>query len=58
MRVLIPIIIGLLAVGCGKKLITDPVVEKAIRKQLKKPEGVAEVRNLQQPHEVIIPPRA
>ena len=60
MKVLIPILIGLLVVGCGKKddgntgvvnpnkpspkaaskkLITDPIVEKAIRKKLKKPEG-------------------
>ena len=54
MKVLIPIVIGLLVVGCGKKeqptntnqsnntpekLIADPIVEKAIRKRLKKPKG-------------------
>ena len=60
MKVLIPILIGLLVVGCGKKddgntgvvnpnkpspkstsekLIADPIVEKAIRKYLKKPKG-------------------
>ena len=47
MKVLIPIVIGLLVVGCGKKepkivpekLITNPIVEKAVRQSLKKPEG-------------------
>ena len=40
MKVLIPILIGLLVVGCGKKsLIADPIVEKAIREELKKPTG-------------------
>ena len=54
MKVLIPIVIGLLVVGCGKKeqptntnqsnntpekLIANPIVEKAIRKQIKKPTG-------------------
>ena len=56
MKILIPILIGLLVVGCGggkdkqstntnqsnntpEKLITDPIVEKAIRKRLKKPKG-------------------
>ncbi|MDG2213330.1 MAG: hypothetical protein P8M70_05855, partial [Verrucomicrobiota bacterium] len=53
MKVLISILIGLLVVGCGKKqstntnessntpekLIADPIVEKAIRKRLKKPKG-------------------
>jgi len=59
MKVLIPILIGLLVVGCGKKddpntgvvnpnkpspkavpvNIADPIVEKAIRKSLKKPTG-------------------
>ena len=56
MKTLIPILIGLLVVGCGggkdkqstntnqsnnapEKLITDPIVEKAIRKRLKKPKG-------------------
>ena len=42
MKVLIPILIGLLVVGCGESPtveIVDPIVEKAIRKELKKPEG-------------------
>ena len=54
MKVLISIVIGLLVVGCGKKeqptntnqgnntpekLIANPIVEKAIRKSLKKPKG-------------------
>ena len=54
MKILIPILIGLLVVGCGKKeaekkpetpkavrekLIANPIVEKAIRKSLKKPTG-------------------
>jgi len=46
MKVLIPIVIGLLVVGCGKNTksakavpanIVDPIVEEAIRKSLKKP---------------------
>ena len=39
MKVLIPILIGLLMVGCGKPLISNPVVEKAIRGQISKPKG-------------------
>ena len=51
MKILIPILIGLLVVGCGKKesekkkpeppkkLIADPFVEKEIRKRIKKPIG-------------------
>ena len=33
------ILIGLLGVGCGKPLISNPVVEKAIRGQISKPKG-------------------
>ena len=39
MKVLISILIGLLVVGCGKPLISNPVVEKAIRGQISKPKG-------------------
>jgi len=46
MKLLIPIVIGLLVVGCGKKEaesptveISDPLVEKAIRGSLEKPTG-------------------
>jgi Leucine-rich repeat (LRR) protein len=41
MKVLIPIVIGLLVVGCGKKPanISDPIVEEAIRAELNKPEA-------------------
>ena len=42
MKVLIPILIGLLMVGCGESPtveIADPIVEKAIRKAAKKPTG-------------------
>ena len=38
MKLLIPILIGFL-VGCGKPLISNPVVEKAIRGQISKPKG-------------------
>ena len=41
MKVLVPILIGLLVVGCGKKPanISDPIVEEAIRAELNKPEA-------------------
>jgi len=42
MKVLIPILIGLLVVGCGEKeepLIADPFVEEAIRESIFKPTG-------------------
>ncbi len=34
--VLLALVLG---VGCGKSLIADPIVEKAIREELKKPTG-------------------
>ena len=51
MKVLIPIVIGLLVLECGKgttsnppkatpnKLIDNPIVKEAIREELEKPEG-------------------
>ena len=47
MKVLIPILIGLLVMGCGTTKvdpdapanISDPIVEKAVRKKLNKPTG-------------------
>jgi len=38
MKTLLTVLIGLL-VGCGKPLISNPVVEKAIRGQISKPKG-------------------
>ena len=61
MRHSLLILVVVMLVGCKYKSptveIADPILEKAIRKELGKQEGVAEVRHSTLHQEVIIPPR-